>query len=108
MLFSKLEEMQEKLATQREIHTQQLSIGTKQYLEIENAIHAEDAAAVYQQCTAVRPIIAVEREQALLHESRVDDAAIQLAEQLVDAKNKYSYNKANQRSTVRSRTDRAR
>ena len=44
----------------------------------------------------------------LLHESRVDDAAIQLAEQLVDAKNKYSYNKANQRSTVRSRTDRAR
>lgn len=106
--LDKLEEMQEKLATQREIHTQQLSIGTKQYLEIENAIHAEDAAAVYQQCTAVRPIIAVEREQALLHESRVDDAAIQLAEQLVDAKNKYSYNKANQRSTVRSRTDRAR
>lgn len=106
--LDKLEEMQEKLATQREIHTQQLSIGTKQYLEIENAIHAEDAAAVYQQCTAVRPIIAVEREQALLHESRVDDAAIPLAEQLVDAKNKYSYNKANQRSTVRSRTDRAR
>lgn len=62
----------------------------------------------YQQCAAVRPIIAVEREQALLNESRVDDAAIQLAEQLVDAKNKYSYNKANQRSTVRSRTDRAR
>ena len=106
--LDKLEEMQEKLATQREILTQQLSIGTKQYLEIENAIHAEDAAAVYQQCTAVRPIIAVEREQALLHESRVDDAAIQLAEQLVDAKNKYSYNKANQRSTVRSHTDRAR
>ena len=46
--------------------------------------------------------------QSSLHESRVDDAAIQLAEQLVDAKNKYSYNKANQRSTVRSRTDRAR
>ena len=106
--LDKLEEMQEKLTTQREILTQQLSIGTKQYLEIENAIHAEDAAAVYQQCTAVRPIIAVEREQALLHESRVDDAAIQLAEQLVDAKNKYSYNKANQRSPVRSRTDRAR
>lgn len=106
--LDRLEEIQEKLATQREILTQQLSIGTKQYLEIENAIHAEDAAAVYQQCTAVRPIIAVEREQALLHESRVDDAAIQLAEQLVDAKNKYSYNKANQRSTVRSRTDRAR
>lgn len=106
--LDKLEEIQEKLATQREILTQQLSIGTKQYLEIENAIHAEDAAAVYQQCTAVRPIIAVEREQALLHESRVDDAAIQLAEQLVDAKNKYSYNKANQRSTVRSHTDRAR
>ena len=33
--LDKLEEMQEKLATQREIHTQQLSIGTKQYLEIE-------------------------------------------------------------------------
>ena len=96
------------MATQRESLAQQLSVNTKQYLEIENAIHAEDAAAVYQQCTAVRPIIAVEREQALLHESRVDDAAIQLAEQLVDAKNKYSYNKANQRSTVRSRTDRAR
>ena len=76
--------MQEKLATQREIHTQQLSIGTKQYLEIENMIQPEDEDSVRQRRTALRPDVAFEREQQLSHNGYIDNISIQIAQQIVD------------------------
>ena len=105
--LDKLEEMQEKLAAQRESLAQQLSATTKQYLETENTIHPEYSDAVCKQRAVLRPIIAAERERALFRENCMDDASLQLAEQLVDAKSKHSYNK-NQRSSIRSRADRTR
>ena len=98
--LDKLGEMQEKLAAQRENLAQQLSATTKQYFEIENAIQPKDADAVRKQRTVLRPIIAAERERALFRKNRMDDAAIQLAEQFVDAKCEHCYNKANQKSTI--------
>ena len=56
--LDKLEEMQEKLAAQRESLTQQLSATTKQYLEIENTISPKDVNTVRQHRTALRPAIA--------------------------------------------------
>lgn len=93
--LDKLEEMQEKLAAQRESLAQQLSASTKQYLEIENTIQPEDDDAVRKQRTVLRPIIAAEREQMLFRESRVDDTAISLAEKIVDTEieNVYSTTK---------------
>ncbi len=93
--LDKLEEMQEKLAAQRESLAQQLSASTKQYLEIENTIQSEDDDAVRKQRTVLRPIIAAEREQMLFRESRVDDTAISLAEKIVDTEieNVYSTTK---------------
>ena len=82
--LDKPEEMQERLATQRESLAQQLSVNTKQYLEIENTIQPGDGDAVRKQRTVLRPIIAAERVQTLYRERRVDDTAILLAEKIVD------------------------
>lgn len=71
--LDKPEEMQERLATQRESLAQQLSVNTKQYLEIEDTIQPGDG-----------PIIAAEQVQTLYRERRVDDTAISLAEKIVD------------------------
>ena len=83
--LDKLEEMQEKLAAQRESHTQQLSTTTKQYLEIENTISPKDVNTVRQHRTALRPAIAFEREQQLSHNGYTDNMSIQIAQQIVDA-----------------------
>ena len=93
--LDKLEEMQERMATQRENLAQQLSATTKQYLEIENTIQPEDADTVRKQRTVLRPIIAAEREQSLYRERRVDDTAISLAKKIVDTEieNVYSTTK---------------
>ena len=82
--LDKLEEMQERMAMQRESLAQQLSATTRQCLEIENTIQPEDGDAVRKQRTVLRPIIAAEREQTLYRERRVDDTAISLAEKIVD------------------------
>ena len=83
--LDKLEEMQEKLAAQRESLTQQLSATTKQYLEIENTISPKDVNTVRQHRTALRPAIAFEREQQLSHNGYIDNISIQIAQQIVDA-----------------------
>ena len=83
--LDKLEEMQEKLAAQRESLTQQLSATTKQYLEIENTISPKDVNTVRQHRTALRPAIAFEREQQLSHNGYTDNMSIQIAQQIVDA-----------------------
>ena len=72
------------MATQRESLAQQLSVNTKQYLEIENTIQPGDGDAVRKQRTILRPIIAAEQVQMLYRERRVDDTAISLAEKIVD------------------------
>ena len=82
--LDKPEEMQERLATQRESLAQQLSVNTKQYLEIENTIQPGDGDAVRKQRTVLRPITAAERVQTLYRERLVDDTAISLAEKIVD------------------------
>ena len=106
--LNKLEEMQEKLAAQRESLAQQLSTTTKQYLEIKNEIHPEDADAVYQQCAALRPSITVEREQTLFREGRVDDTSILLAKQIVDTKIGHDYNETKKKIKALNHTDRVR
>lgn len=82
--LDKLEEMQEKLAAQRESLTQQLSATIKQYLEIENMIQPEDEDSVRQRRTALRPDVAFEREQQLSHNGYIDNISIQIAQQIVD------------------------
>lgn len=82
--LDKLEEMQEKLAAQRESLTQQLSATIKQYLEIENMIQPEDEDSVRQRRTALRPDVAFEREQQLSHNGYIDNISIQIARQIVD------------------------
>ena len=82
--LDKPEEMQERLATQRESLAQQLSVNTKQYLEIENTVQPGDGDAVRKQRTVLRLIIAAERVQTLYRERLVDDTAISLAEKIVD------------------------
>ena len=78
--LDKLEEMQEKLAAQRESLVQQLSATTKQYLEIENKIQPGDGDAVRQHRTALRSTITAEREQQLSNERCIDNALLQKAE----------------------------
>ena len=82
--LDKPEEMQERLATQRESLAQQLSVNTKQYLEIENMIQPEDEDSVRQRRTALRPDVAFEREQQLSHNGYIDNISIQIAQQIVD------------------------
>lgn len=82
--LDKLEEMQEKLAAQRESLAQQLSATTKQYLEIENTIQPEDEDTVRQHCTALRPVVAFEQEQQLSNNGYIDNISIQIAQQIVD------------------------
>ena len=81
--LDKLEEMQEKLAAQRESLVQQLSATTKQYLEIENTIQPEDADTVQQCRNVLRPTITVEREQMLSFKSRIDNVLLSNAEQSI-------------------------
>lgn len=100
--LDKLEEMQEKLAAQRESLAQQLSATTKQYLEIENMIQPEDVDAVHQHRIALRPIIAIERERTLYRESRVDDTAISLAEKIVDTEIENVYSTPKQQNISQS------
>lgn len=106
--LDKLEEMQEKLAAQRESLAQQFSATTKQYLEIENTIHPKDVDAVYQQCAALRSIITVEREQTLFRESRIDDTSILLAQQIVDTKIGHNYNETKEKIKTHNHADRVR
>ena len=98
----KLEEMQEKLAAQRENLAQQLSATTKQYLEIENTIQPEDGDAVRKQRTVLRTIIAAEREQTLYRERRVDDTAISLEEKIVDTEIENVYSTPKQQNVSQS------
>ena len=106
--LDKLEEMQEKLAAQRESLAQQLSATTKQYLEIENMIQPEDVDAVHQHRIALRPIIAIERERTLYRESRVDDTAISLAEKIVDTEIENVYSTPKQQNISQSHNEKFR
>ena len=106
--LDKPEEMQEKLAAQRESLAQQLSATTKQYLEIENMIQPEDVDAVHQHRIALRPIIAIERERTLYRESRVDDTAISLAEKIVDTEIENVYSTPKQQNISQSHNEKFR
>ena len=100
--LDKPEEMQERLATQRESLAQQLSVNTKQYLEIENTVQPGDGDAVRKQRTVLRPIIAAEREQTLYRKRRVDDTAISLAEKIVDTEIENVYSTPKQQNVSQS------
>ena len=106
--LDKPEEMQEKLAAQRESLAQQLSATTKQYLEIENMIQPEDVDAVHQHRIALRPIIAIERERTLYRESRVDDTATSLAEKIVDTEIENVYSTPKQQNISQSHNEKFR
>ena len=82
--MDKLEEMQEKLAAQRESLTQQLSATIKQYLEIENMIQPEDEDSVRQRRTALRPDVALNESSSYPIMDIFDNISIQIAQQIVD------------------------
>ena len=79
--LDKLEEMQERMATQRENLAQQLSATTKQYLEIENKIQPEDADAVHRHRTAMRKASTAEIYRQIQTTATVDDILFSKAEQ---------------------------
>ncbi|MDY5204332.1 MAG: MobQ family relaxase [Gemmiger sp.] len=79
--LDKLEEMQEKLAAQRESLAQQLSATTKQYLEIENMIQPKDADAVHRHRTAMRKASTAEIYRQIQTTATVDDILFSKAEQ---------------------------
>ena len=82
--LDKLEEMQEKLAAQRESLMQQLSTTTKQYLEIENKIQPKDADAVHRHRTAMRKVSTAEIYRQIQTTTAVDDTLFSKAEQRVE------------------------
>ena len=79
--LDKLEEMQEKLAAQRESLTQQLSATTEQYLEIENKIQLKDADAIRQHRAARRKASTAEIYHQIQATTDVDDTLFSKAEQ---------------------------
>ena len=82
--LDKLEEMQEKLAAQRESLVQQLSTTTKQYLEIENTIQLKDADAIRQHRAARRKASTAEIYHQIQATTDVDDTLFSKAEQRVE------------------------
>ena len=103
--LDKPEEIQERLATQRESLAQQLSVNTKQYLEIENTVQPGDGDAVRKQRTVLRPIIAAEQVQTLYRERRVDDTAFSLAEKIVDTEIENVYSTPKQENISHSHNE---
>ena len=106
--LDKPEEMQERLATQRESLAQQLSVNTKQYLEIENTIQPGDGDAVRKQRTVLRQIIAAKQVQTLYRERHVDDTAISLAEKIVDTEIENVYSTPKQQNISQSHNEKFR
>lgn len=82
--LDKLEEMQEKLAAQRESLAQQLSATTEQYLEIENKIQLKDADAIRQHRAARRKASTAEIYHQIQATTDVDDTLFSKAEQRVE------------------------
>ena len=73
-----------------------------------HTIQPEDVDAVHQQRIALRPIIAIEREQTLYRESRVDDTAISLAEKIVDTEIENVYSTPKQQNISQSHNEKFR
>ena len=91
--LDKLEEIQTRFVAQRETLMQQYSENMAQYLETANTISPKDLRAVRHCRAALRPEIAIEREQALIASKSVDFAAMQYAEKIIEAQIKSSINK---------------
>lgn len=91
--LGKLEEMQTRLVAQRETLMQQYSESMAQYLETTSTIPPRDLRAVRHCRAALRPKIAIEREQTLIASNSSSFSAMQYAEKIIDAQIKSGINK---------------